>query len=128
MSKRLAKPLTESATANQRAVRNLRFVIMLYQSQSKHGRERERDPEQYAKRVDSQNQVQETQSTGKDILMLSRTERSVALKHEESEDPPLVHKPHDEAHERLKTRVLQNIVRMVDVSSHHMFPVIQALW
>ena len=60
--------------------------------------------------------------------MLEGTEKSVSLKDEESEDPTLVHKPHDEANEWLKTQVLQNIGPNFDVSSLHMFPVNQALW
>ena len=67
----------------------IRLVIMFHQSQSKRGVKNMagRDVAQDQKRVDSQNQVQETRSPGKDVVMLSRTERSVALKHEESEDP-----------------------------------------
>ena len=61
-----------------------------------------RDPEQDADRVDSHNEVQKTQSSGKDI-MLSVTERSVALKHVESEDLTLIHKPHEEVSEMLQT-------------------------
>ena len=50
------------------------------------------------------------------------------LKHEESEDPTLICKPHDDANERLKAKVLQNISRNFDVSSLHMFGANQALW
>ena len=54
--------------------------------------------------------------------MLSATERSFALKYEELEHPTLIHKPHDEANEALKVKVLQHIRRQFAVSSRHMFP------
>ena len=38
------------------------------------------------------------------------------LQHGESEDPTLIHKPHDEANKALKAEVLQNISRKFDVS------------
>ena len=66
--------------------------------------------------ADSQHHVQKTQFVEKDILVLSGTEKSVALKHDQSEDP------------RLKTQVLLNIRRKLDVSSRHMPPANQALW
>ena len=68
------------------------------------------------KRVDSTKHVQKTQLSGRDTVMLSSTVKLVALKHEESEDSTLIHNPRDEANERLKTKVLQNIVRKFDVS------------
>ena len=49
------------------------------------------------------------QSTEDDRTMMSCTEKSLALKHQESEDPTLIHKTHDEANEVLKTNVLQII-------------------
>ena len=52
-------------------------------------------------------------------VMLSDTEKAVALRHEESEDLALIYKPHDEANERLKAKVLLNFSRKFDVSSLH---------
>ena len=59
-------------------------------------------------------QVQTAQYLGNDNVMLSGTERLVALKHEESEDPTLIHKSHDEANERLKTKLHQKTSRNFD--------------
>ena len=59
-------------------------------------------------------QVHKAQYMENDKVMLSGTERLVALKHEESEDPTLIHKPHDEANGRLKIKLLQNISRNFD--------------
>ena len=58
------------------------------------------------------------------------TKKVVALKHEESEDQMLIHRPHDEVSKMLQAQVLQNISRKFDVSTHllHMFRVNQALW
>ena len=63
-----------------------------------------REPEQETNRLNSN--VQKSQSSGVDKTILSGAERSLALKHEESEDPTLIHKPHDQASEALKGRVL----------------------
>ena len=65
-------------------------------------------------RLVASKQVQKAQHMENDKVMLSGTERLVTLKHEESEDPTLIHKPHDEANERLKTKVLENISRNFD--------------
>ena len=54
-----------------------------------------RDSWRDANRVDSQNHVQNTQHSEKDILLLSAIEKSVALKHEMSENPTLIHRPYD---------------------------------
>ena len=50
---------------------------------------------------------------------MSDTEKAVALRHEESEDLALIYKPHDEANERLKAKVLLDFNRKFDVSSLH---------
>ena len=50
--------------------------------------------------------------------MLEGTEKPIALKNEESEVSAFIHKPHDDANERLKIQVLQNIRRHVDVDYH----------
>ena len=42
--------------------------------------------------------------------------------HAESEDPTLIHQPHDESNEVLKAKVLQIVGRTFDVSSPHQFP------
>ena len=42
--------------------------------------------------------------------------------HAESEDPTLIHQPHDEANEVLNAKVLQIVGRKFDVSSPHQFP------
>ena len=55
-----------------------------------------RDSRQGGNRVDSKNHVQNTQHSEKDIIMLSGIEKSVALKHEEPENPTLIHRPYDE--------------------------------
>ena len=75
-----------------------------------------KDPWRDANGADSQHHVQKTQFSEKDILVLSGTEKSIALKHEQSEDP------------RLKTQVLLNIRRKFDVSSLQMLQVNQDLW
>ena len=54
------------------------------------GRNSERD----AKGVDSQKHLQRTQHSEQRIMMMFGAEKSVALKHEESEDPRLIHKPY----------------------------------
>ena len=61
--------------------------------------------------------AQKTQSSEHDKTVLSGTEKPVVLQHGESEDPTLIHKPHDEANKALKAEVLQNISRKFDVSS-----------
>ena len=78
-----------------------------------------RDPEQDTNRVDPTKHVQKTQPSENDKVMLSDTEKAVALRHEESEDLALIYKPHDEANERLKAKVLLNFSRKFDVSSLH---------
>ena len=78
-----------------------------------------RDPEQDTNRVDPTKHVQKTQPSENDKVMLSDTEKAVALRHEESEDLALICKPHDEANERLKAKVLLNFSRKFDVSSLH---------
>ena len=77
-----------------------------------------RDPEQDTNRVDPKH-VQKTQPSENDKVMLSDTEKAVALRHEEPEDLALIYKPHDEANERLKAKVLLNFCRKFDVSSLH---------
>ena len=67
------------------------------------------DSERDANRGDSQNHVQKTQHSEKDIFRLSGTKRPVALKHEESEDPTLIPRPSDEVSNMLQTHVLGNI-------------------
>ena len=78
-----------------------------------------RDPEQDTNRVDPTKHVQKTQPSENDKVMLSDTEKAVALRHEESKDLALIYKPHDEANERLKAKVLLNFSRKFDVSSLH---------
>ena len=78
-----------------------------------------RDPEQDTNRVDPTKHVQKTQPSENDTVMLSDTEKAVALRHEESEDLASIYKPHDEANETLKANVLQNFSRKFDVSSLH---------
>ena len=71
--------------------------------------------------------MQRSESSNVDKTVVSSTETSVALKHEDSEAPTLTHKPHDEVSE-LQTQVLQIISRKFDVSVLHLFPFNQALW
>ena len=85
---------------------HIRFVIKLCQS---HAKPEARYPEQDTNNVDSQDQVQKTQSSSKDILMLLGTKRLYTWKHEESDVLTLNHKPHDEMSEMLQTQVLHNI-------------------
>ena len=79
-------------------------------------------------RTELTHSLQKTESSGKDTLVLPGTERSVALKQEESEDPTLIHNSHDEVSDMLQTQVLQNSSWKFDVSLLHMFSVNQALW
>ena len=112
MSKRLAEFSTESATARQTPAHNLcvhnrcsiEFVIKLCSSHVKNLAEK--NLEQDSNRDDSHNHMEHKQSSGKGEFLLSGTERSVALKHEESRDLTLIHKPHDAMIELLKTQVL----------------------
>ena len=54
--------------------------------------------------------MQRSHSSNVDKAVLSGTEKSVGLKHEESEDPTLIQKPHDEAKEVRKANVLASCV------------------
>ena len=71
--------------------------------------------------------MQLSQSLEVDKTILSGAERSLALKHDESEDLALIHKAHDRANEVLKAKVLHH-GRKFDVSSLHRFLVNQAAW
>ena len=131
MSQRQAEPITESATAKQRPVRNLCAYDLHSASSSSRSCNSlrniaGRDPEQDAKRVDSRMQITQSSNADRTVLMsserlvaskhvqeaqysndvrfmLSGTEQSVAPKHGESQDPTLIHNLHDEVNERLKT-------------------------
>ena len=53
--------------------------------------------------------AQKAQYSEDDKIMLSGTEMSIALRHEELRDLTLIHRPQDEAKEVLKAKVLPNI-------------------
>ncbi len=123
MFERQVEPIKENATAEQGPAHNLcasdlHSVRPSSSSINPWRNTAGRDPEQDANSVHSTKHVQKTQLWEKDIIMLEGTEKPVALKHEESEVSALIHKPHDDANERLKIQVLQNIGRHVDVDNH----------
>ena len=132
MSKGQAEPITLSAAVKQRPARNLCVYAPHSGSSSSSSHLKPlsnragRDPEQATNRLDSN--VQKNTTLEVDKTILSGTERSIALKHKEQEDPTLIHKPQDEANQVLEAKVLQNICRTFDASSLHQFLVNQALW
>ena len=71
--------------------------------------------------------VQKTQLSEVEKTMLSGTELSVTLKHEELEDPKLDPLTARRSQRGTEEQVLQTITRKFDVSSLRVFPVNQAL-
>ena len=132
MFKGQAVPITKSATAKQRSVRNLCAYGPHSASSSSSSKLNSwwnragRDSEQEMNRLDSN--VQKSQSWDVDKTISSSTEGPVAAKHEESEDPALIHKSNDEANEALKAMFLRILVENLKCLRLHQFPVNQALW
>ena len=62
-----------------------------------------RDAWRDANRSDSTDRGQKTRHLEWDMLALSGTEKSVALRHEESEDPTLIRRLHDEMGKMMQT-------------------------
>ena len=118
MSNRLPEPNKESATTKQRPVRNL----CAYHHSSSSSSSSIKTMQNLG--IDLQNHVQKTQFSEEDTLVLSGTERSVTLKHEQPEDPT---SPQDEANQGLKQKIFRISVENLTCPLHT-FPVNQALW
>ena len=115
MSQRQAETRTESAPNKGQCAISARTLFHAASSS-----------EQKTNRLDSN--VQTPQASDAHKTVLSSSEKSVAMKYEESEDHTLLHQPHEEPYDVLKNQSSPEYLSKLDTSSLRQFPVNQALW